>query len=395
MRANSKHTNCMIQLLFVTQVIVYFCVIFQFWQQAQLSFILISCIMLIGAQLAIAYLFHFKHKQTKQHLSQVVKLNDSVLDLIKLSSQYKDEQMFLDSLLHKTISHLANADMGCIIKVYPNHKLKFTSVINLDIDKLSLINFTLEQSFNFRFTQGRCDQVVIIDDIQTINAETSISNDDQALLISAPNSAIHSTLSGPIHVDGQLYAMINIDSSKNNSFNEYDKNLLQILCHEASNAIAIYHKTAKIQKLANMDALTGLYNRKFFNDAYKRWKSHTNVSYLIIIDMNDLKLINDIYGHQQGDCALKALAKTMQKVWHNDQILARLGGDEFVVLSNDKLDDIKQQLHTIQQLLTKHHHYPILFSYGYSIYSPDWSSTFTAADSMMYQNKRQHKCQCA
>jgi len=89
----------------------------------------------------------------------------------------------------------------------------------------------------------------------------------------------------------------------------------------------------KIQNLSYKDALTGLYNRRFFNHEIHRLDVVRNYPIgIIIADINGLKLINDAFGHQVGDELLVMTSKILKKELRNDEILTRLGGDEFAVV---------------------------------------------------------------
>lgn len=89
----------------------------------------------------------------------------------------------------------------------------------------------------------------------------------------------------------------------------------------------------KIEYLSFHDALTGLYNRMFFEEELIRLDTERNLPISIIVgDMNGLKLTNDIFGHSEGDLLLQKAAEILQKVCRADDIIARVGGDEFTIL---------------------------------------------------------------
>ena len=89
--------------------------------------------------------------------------------------------------------------------------------------------------------------------------------------------------------------------------------------------------------LSLTDELTGLYNRRRFfvltEQCLKVAVRTKKRSLLLFIDMDDLKWINDHYGHNEGDQALIDLANILKKTFRESDIIARIGGDEFVVLS--------------------------------------------------------------
>lgn len=89
----------------------------------------------------------------------------------------------------------------------------------------------------------------------------------------------------------------------------------------------------RIEYLSYHDALTGLYNRRFFEEELNRINTERNLPLSMIMgDVNGLKLTNDIFGHTYGDMLLKKVSEVFRKTCRADDIIARWGGDEFVIL---------------------------------------------------------------
>jgi diguanylate cyclase (GGDEF)-like protein len=92
----------------------------------------------------------------------------------------------------------------------------------------------------------------------------------------------------------------------------------------------------EIQRLAVTDSLTGLYNRHKLQDSLntevERAKRYNRPLSIIMVDMDELKGINDTYGHAAGDEALKVVAKSIERSIRKVDLGTRLGGDEFIVL---------------------------------------------------------------
>lgn len=88
-----------------------------------------------------------------------------------------------------------------------------------------------------------------------------------------------------------------------------------------------------IENLSYRDQLTGLYNRRFYEEELHRLDTSRNLPIgLILLDVNGLKLTNDAFGHQMGDALLKRVAEIVSHCCRTEDIIARLGGDEFVIL---------------------------------------------------------------
>ncbi len=89
----------------------------------------------------------------------------------------------------------------------------------------------------------------------------------------------------------------------------------------------------QIEHLSYHDPLTGLYNRRFCEEEIKRIDTDRNLPVTIIMgDMNRLKLMNDTFGHDQGDEYIRETADAIKTGCRPDDIIARWGGDEFIIL---------------------------------------------------------------
>lgn len=90
------------------------------------------------------------------------------------------------------------------------------------------------------------------------------------------------------------------------------------------------------EKLSTTDALTKVYNRRFLEDFSKQYfeilKREKNSFSLLLVDIDDFKLINDSFGHDVGDKVLIELVTTIKNIIRDNDFIVRLGGDEFLVL---------------------------------------------------------------
>ena len=92
-------------------------------------------------------------------------------------------------------------------------------------------------------------------------------------------------------------------------------------------------KQDKIEFLSYNDQLTGLYNRRYFEEEIQRIDEESNLPITIImLDVNGLKLTNDAFGHLAGDYVLKKMASIMKEACSAEDTIARIGGDEFVII---------------------------------------------------------------
>ncbi|MBM4120839.1 MAG: GGDEF domain-containing protein [Nitrospira sp.] len=111
--------------------------------------------------------------------------------------------------------------------------------------------------------------------------------------------------------------------------------LLLVLFTWAMISLLQYLKRAKRRAL--IDELTGVYNRRFFEEALPKLlvpndRRRGQVLSLLVIDLDHFKLVNDTYGHQVGDLVLKTVAQTLHCSLKESDMLARYGGEEFIVV---------------------------------------------------------------
>jgi len=126
----------------------------------------------------------------------------------------------------------------------------------------------------------------------------------------------------------------------------------------------------KLIYLSYHDQLTGLHNRRFFEEELNKIDTTDNLPLSVIMtDVNGLKIINDSFGHKAGDELLKKVAEVLKKVSRDDDIIARLGGDEFVIIL-PKTDDVetKRIANLIKELSVneKISNLELSISYGYA-----------------------------
>lgn len=107
----------------------------------------------------------------------------------------------------------------------------------------------------------------------------------------------------------------------------------------------------QVEYMSFHDYLTGLYNRRYFEEELMRLDTKRNLPLsIIMLDVNGLKLTNDAFGHATGDALLKKVGDILKKHCRVDDIIARLGGDEFAIIL-PKTDDIETKL--IMSRITK------------------------------------------
>lgn len=127
----------------------------------------------------------------------------------------------------------------------------------------------------------------------------------------------------------------------------------------------------KLEHLSYHDQLTGLHNRRFFEEELNRIDSEGKLPFTIVMaDVNGLKLINDSFGHAMGDELLKKVSKVMEEGCRDNDFIARLGGDEFVLILNETdVNEAQQIIRGIRERASKETvgSNSISISFGYEV----------------------------
>ena len=225
---------------------------------------------------------------------------------------------------------------------------------------------------------------------------------DIAILKSSLGHKNEYILVSPISSDGKLIGVINIYSGDgDNKFTEEDIKLLRYIKREFEVEIKNFLTQDKLKHMATHDELTGLYNRRSFNEIFEDElndaKKNGVESVLAIIDLDDFKVINDTFGHKAGDEALVKMASAMRKCLGENDTYARMSGDAFVIIfRKSTIEDVKEKLSRINDILTKSsENIKIGFTYGLATISIDSTikkdEIFSCADRMLFIEKKKKK----
>jgi len=173
-------------------------------------------------------------------------------------------------------------------------------------------------------------------------------------------------------------------------------NPLEFVSSQVATAIERKSSEEKIKYLSFHDSLTGLYNRAYFEEELERYNfpRYYPLS-IVMLDVNGLKVINDTFGHSEGDRLLKHLSQVLTSVSRQGDILARIGGDEFAILlpsttseqAHNFCERIKQ---ACQQDKIEPIYLRLNISLGHTTQEGEYKDTATLlkeVDKKMYQDK--------
>jgi diguanylate cyclase (GGDEF)-like protein len=164
----------------------------------------------------------------------------------------------------------------------------------------------------------------------------------------------------------------------------------------------VQNLTNEVYKLAALDQLTGLYNRRSgeqrLAEEISRSVRHERPLTVLLLDLDGLKQTNDRLGHAAGDMILRGFAERLQRAIRGSDLAVRLGGDEFMVLLPEcRADEVKHVIGRVEGLTVVYNGEKILchFSRGWTDYKVGETSEelLKRADDALYANKRASKQQ--
>ena len=150
-----------------------------------------------------------------------------------------------------------------------------------------------------------------------------------------------------------------------------------------------------LRYLGTHDVMTGLYNRAFFEETLHELevKRQDPIS-VIIVDLNNLKPVNDVFGHNMGDKLIRRAAEVLIASTGKMYVTARIGGDEFIIIMPDsKLNEAEKMMERVQSLVVMNNKYyrdpELSLSLGAAVSEPGLSleKVISMADNEMYKDK--------
>ncbi len=189
---------------------------------------------------------------------------------------------------------------------------------------------------------------------------------------------------------------------ENATIDKLDISIINIIVQYINIALINIVTIHKLSLVAKYDGLTGLLRRESFYDmlsyTLQMAKRTRKIFSIVYVDMDGLKFINDTYGHEYGDIALKILAETLKSNIRSSDVCARIGGDEFMVLLNDTDNPEKFVKRTKADLSSKKIsdiNIGISASFGYYVYDGekdiDVETIIKKADERMYKDKKEKR----
>ena len=213
----------------------------------------------------------------------------------------------------------------------------------------------------------------------------------------------HAAMALPIVVGDQVAAVLMVSRiGTEHTFSELERGVADLLTAQVAIALQNADLHARVAESALRDPLTGLLNRRYFDEAIET--AHANARRsgdplsLIVLDLDHFSAVNNEYGHSVGDAVLRRVARSIKRAVREGDLVARYGGEEFVVIAPGTNDEgamviaerIRDAVASTANEPVDGHLVPITISAGVArlVDEPDGRGLFRAADSALLAAKR-------
>jgi diguanylate cyclase (GGDEF)-like protein/putative nucleotidyltransferase with HDIG domain len=255
--------------------------------------------------------------------------------------------------------------------------------------------------FGMRIAPGEGLSGRAFEDLQVI-INAPATNDVGRKVPHTETLELNAALVVPLRANGKTLGTISVYHAGYNIYTEDHARLLTLIADHAANTIESARRLQESQEMALTDALTGLPNARSLNNALTARLDESrrtrDVFAIMLIDLDNFKLVNDLLGHLRGDEILRISAAAMQGCVRNGDLLARYAGDEFILVmpnsSHEVVKQIRDRIEEAVRLIPIDDRIRLGASIGHAFYPEDGLNArdlIEIADSRMYMDKNRRK----
>jgi diguanylate cyclase (GGDEF)-like protein len=331
--------------------------------------------------------------QSANDLQEQVRALNDLIDVARASVSTIDLDSLLKAILESAM-HFTGLPAGSVA-LYNNR----TGDLTLRAHSGLSPDFVFHDSWAVT-PGGLTDQLLRHDEILFIEDTEQVDFFKNPLAVS---EGIRSLICIPLVTKGSIHGVLYLDDFMPRTFDKDRMKLISVLASFAAMAIEnakLHHETCQ---MAITDALTGLYNRRYFEQELpqelERAHRYEQTFGLLMIDVDNFKMFNDTYGHPMGDRVLATIATTIKKALRTVDFAFRYGGEELTVILPETsrksacqvAERIREQVVTDTiKLMGAVLKTPITVSVGVACYpfdGEDAVTLVTRADDLLYQAK--------
>jgi diguanylate cyclase (GGDEF)-like protein len=315
----------------------------------------------------------------------------------------------LQALLDLSSSLSSSLELRDVLREFATRAAELTGATSAELSHYDPAKGVLVMLVEYRYgvdeittTGGQVYQLVdypatrhVLETQEAVQIRVSDPSHDPAERALLEHQGQRSLLMLPLVARGETIGLLEIIDVNDRVWDETDVEFCRALCDIVAIAVRNAVLFAELQETAARDKLTGLYNRRLFEEQFEaavaRSLRQKEELTLLVVDLDGLKRINDVSGHVAGDNALRTLSDALRATIRSSDVACRIGGDEFaVVLPGSTAEDAVAVAERAQEMLAEIGRGQYSFSGGIARVTPAQSSAedvFRAADLAAYRAK--------
>jgi diguanylate cyclase (GGDEF)-like protein len=237
----------------------------------------------------------------------------------------EDIELIYRTILNYLFSVFDTATTGSVLILGDDGFLRFAASRGFTEEFVDKFHLRLEDCFLYQITEG------VIKDTRLITREDFLRIET---VFKPGEWEYKSVISAPLFVGDRLFGMLNLDSPVSGTYDIQDVEIVERFRTQIEVGLLARERYTTNIKRYQVDALTGLLTRRYFEDLFKitleRALRHKDSFVVALFDLDGLKAVNDTFGHLAGDQMLLSIANALRASCRNSDIIGRLGGDEFI-----------------------------------------------------------------
>lgn len=290
-----------------------------------------------------------KNNQNLKKESEALKLVVKNISIISELGQKITATLDLDSIKSLLFSSIM-AFMDLTYFVVGLYDEKTDSIIYIDAfykgKKIKISSVSMNDNSSFSAICLKSSKVLIINDLKNEYSKYIDSDTYEKYISQKADTDLNSLIFCPLLINSKAIGVLSVQSNAKNAFTAYQVEMVKSLSSYAAIAInnslksmELENLNKKLLHLSENDSLTGIYNRRKFDEYFDDiWNNaiitHQSIA-LLLIDIDYFKEYNDNYGHLEGDNCIITVANILNMHKNKGYFTARYGGDEFIILLPD------------------------------------------------------------
>ena len=348
---------------------------------------------LVVALLAVVVILYLYQKRSEIKYNEIVLLRDTAIDISNHMMDMETTDEGFQYILEKCIELIPDASLGSILMLDEDRFLTAHAHMGFSENEIKDFKIPFKESFVHHATGGELNEVIIINNLM------ALLKPGDTVETTNKGKYIQSQLTAPLMDGEKLIGVVCIDSLKNNVFSENDRVLLDYMMNHINGITKQQYLRERVIYHSRHDYLTKLYNRSYFDQMIEQQLTMLNRAIVLcVMDLDGLKVVNDVHGHLAGDQLIKVFSRELRGVLKPDEFAGRYGGDEFMVcFMEESIESAAERLKALERILEENAFeyngemlYP-RFSYGFVMFPEEGvllDVLLSKSDSRMYEQKK-------